>query len=80
MKTSISTESINVTEIAKDPSKPEQKVKNPKGAGRKPKSDQEVRKNLLRLTDLEKRLIDFYRKSEDFRKEVSRFLPEELKT
>lgn len=68
MKTSISTESINVTEISNDPSKPEQKVKNPKGAGRKPKSDQTtVRKHLLRLTETEKLLIEKIRNSEDFR-------------
>ena len=73
MQTSIESNLISVTEIkdAKEPPKPERKVKNPKGAGRKPKSDQSsVRKNLLRVTDDEKKFIEMYRNSEEFREKL----------
>lgn len=70
MQTSIESNLIEVTEINEGAKHP-QTVKNPRGAGRKPKSDQSsVRKNLLRLTDDEKKLIEMYRNSEEFRKKL----------
>ena len=70
METSIESNLIEVTEINEGAKHP-QTVKNPRGAGRKPKSDQSsVRKNLLRLTDDEKKFIEMYRNSEEFRKKL----------
>ena len=49
----------------------ERTAKNPKGAGRKPKSDQTtVKRNLMRLTESEKMYIELLRNSEGFRNKV----------
>lgn len=53
-------------------SQTERTARNPKGAGRKPKSDQTlVKRNLMRLTESEKMYIELLRNSEGFRNKVS---------
>ena len=64
----------NVTTNKKSPvieEKRERTKKNPRGAGRKPKSDQSsVRKILMRLTETEKSYIELLRSSEGFRNNI----------
>lgn len=75
MHRTLSTYLNNVT-INKETTIPKRKhertLRNPKGAGRRPRSDQTtVRKNLMRLTETEKMYIELLRDSEGFSKQVS---------